>query len=131
MLVPDSFDLLSLDTLDLSGREILRSKWAVDELLEFSLLLTEPEVSFGLILLTASGSREVFTLADCITLLASFSSLTVATGSEAALLEPFSSFRVLSLLSSEEASFPESMDMALRILRDWVTSAASSPSLAA
>ena len=56
-----------LDTLDLSGREILRSKWAVDELLEFSLLLTEPEVSFGLILLTASGSREVFTLADCIT----------------------------------------------------------------
>jgi len=62
VLVPDSLDLLSLDTLDLSGRELFRSKWAVEELLEFSLLLTEPDVSFGLMGLTASSSRGAFTL---------------------------------------------------------------------
>ena len=45
------------------------------------------------------------------------------------LVEPFSNFRVLSLLSSEEASFPESMDMALRTLRDCPSP--SSPSTAA
>ena len=44
-----------LDTLDLSGCELLRSKWAVEELLEFSLLLTEPDVSIGLTLLTVSA----------------------------------------------------------------------------
>ena len=141
VLIPDSFDLD--DGPGLSAVLFLRSGKADDEF-EFSLLLAEMDVeSLRLIIFGGSGasggllgsaimaSQSITSFPSSMGTRSGMHSGTDATASEEApeAAAPFSALTLLSLLSSDEASLPESIETVLRILSGCPS--ASSPSLAA